>query len=188
MNEVSRYKGGALRGPEGKRRISQVKGGYPVRVRYGRERLLMLSGHRITAAVYAPRRPHSPCETVTRTFRLPLLATDRWAPAATNCLAAACFSRGFCRVLWTRGHRRDHRLRISHHAPVSRTTPRRRAAIGVGVRFRYSSGVHPWTPPGGRASRRRSSRQQKVDVTFPIQPHAKISIDHHQRSALLFVR
>ena len=153
-----------------------MKGGYPVRVRYGRERLLMLSGHRITAAVYAPRRPHSPCETVTRTFRLPLLATDRWAPAATNCLAAACFSRGFCRVLWTGGRRRDRGVKEGDEQ------------LG---RWRPFS-VLVWNPPvdttEGRACRRRSSRQQKVDVTFPIQPHAKISIDHHQRSALLFVR
>ena len=43
---------------------------------------------------------------------------------------------------------------------------------------------HDW----GTGVPRRSSRQLKVDVTFPIQPQAKISIDHHHRSALLFVR
>jgi len=46
-----------------------VKGGCPLIVRYGREKLLMPSGYRITPAVYTPRRLHSPCETtVTRTF------------------------------------------------------------------------------------------------------------------------
>jgi hypothetical protein len=70
----------------------------------------MPSGHRITAAGYAPMRLHSPCKTtVTRTvsFRYwpPIALGTRW----TNCLAAACF----CRLLWARGRGRNHDMRIA---------------------------------------------------------------------------
>jgi hypothetical protein len=72
-----------------------------------------------------------------------------------------------------------------HHGPISRTTPRSEhlGTSVFGTRLEATRG-HDW----GTACRRRSSRQLEVDVTFPIQPHAKISIDHHQRSTLLFVR
>lgn len=98
-----------------------MKGGCSLLVRYGREKLLRPSGYRITPAVYGPRRLHSPCETtVTRTF-----AFRYWAPAATNCLAATCFSGDFAACSGRAGVGAIAARRISHHAPVFRTTTRR---------------------------------------------------------------
>ena len=74
-----------------------MKGGSPLIVRYGREKLLMPSGYRITPAVYAPRRLHSPCDT---TVTPPGTRFDQL-------FSRVLFLRGFCRVLWTRGRGRD---------------------------------------------------------------------------------
>jgi hypothetical protein len=84
--EVSRYKGAPLRALKG-------NGGS------GEGRLSSHSALRTGEVVdafwlpdYSSRlRP----EATTQPVCVPLLATDRWAPAATNCLAAASFSADF---------------------------------------------------------------------------------------------
>jgi hypothetical protein len=85
-------------------------------------------------------------------------------------------------LLTPSGHRRDRSVRMFLF-PELRQGDEHLGTSVFGTRPEATRG-HDW----GRACHRRSSRQLKVDVTFPIQPHAKISIDHHQRSALLFVR